>query len=57
MARHSLYPSQGHHSDKLRFLGQISDGRQQLAVKAAGEPVDELTLDWVRVDLQGVALQ
>jgi hypothetical protein len=34
----------------------VSDGRQQLAVKAA-ETVEVLRLDRVRVDLQGVALQ
>ena len=34
----------------------VSDGRQQLAVKVA-ESLESLTLDWVRVGLQGVALQ
>ena len=51
----ALHTTQGHNRpDKVRL--PVSDGRQQLAVKAA-ETVEELTLDWVRVDLQGVALQ
>ena len=33
------------------------DGCQQLTVKAAESIVEELPLDWVCVDLQGVALQ
>ena len=51
MARHSLYSNQGHHPDKIRVS---FDGRQQLAVKGA-EAVEDLPLDWVRIDLQGVA--
>ena len=35
----------------------VLDGRQQLAVKAAESLAEGLTLDWVCVDLQGVALQ
>ena len=51
----TLYTTQGHNRpDKARL--PVSDGRQQLAVKAA-EDVEDLPLDWVRVDLQGVALQ
>ena len=37
--------------------GFMKDGRQQLAVKVAESVVEELLLDWVRVDLQRLALQ
>ena len=50
-----LQTAQGHHPGKRRHL--ISDGRQQLAVKAAESTAEGVPLDWVRVDLQGVALQ
>ena len=51
----ALHTTQGHNRpDKARV--PVSDGRQQLAVKAA-ESVEELTLAWVRVDLQRLALQ
>ena len=50
-----LHATQGHHPDKHPRL--ISDGCQQLAVKAAESFAEGLTLDWVCVDLQGVALQ
>ena len=53
MVRHGLYSNKGYHPDKIRVS---FDGRQQLAVKGA-EAVEDLPLDWVRVDLQGVALQ
>ena len=50
-----LYPKQRDKPDKLPAVS-VSVGRQQLAVKAA-EAVEDLPLDWVRVDLQDVALQ
>ena len=52
--------SQGHHPDNylpvdgMRII--IFDGCQQLTVKEAENVAEGLTLDWVRVDLQGVAL-
>ena len=52
---HNLYPKQANHPDN-HVITTVYDGRQQLAVKAA-EMVEELTLDWVRVDLQRLALQ
>ena len=54
-------PSQGHYPDNIiRIIIRVpaSDRRQQLTVKAAQNvPAEELPLDWVCVDLQGVALQ
>ena len=55
--------NQGHHPDNylpvdgMRII--IFDGCQQLTVKEAENVAEGLTLDcaWVRVDLQGVALQ
>jgi len=52
----ALHATQGHHLGDSTRARPISDGRQQLAVKAA-ETVEELPLDWVRVDLQRFALQ
>ena len=51
-----LQTAQGYNPDKKHGV-LITDGRQQLAVKAAENVAEELPLDWVRVDLQGVALQ
>ena len=52
----ALHTTQGHHLlDNSR--APVSDGRQQLAVKAAETVAEGLPLDWVRVDLQRVALQ
>ena len=51
--RYAPATTQGHHLDSTRVR---SDGRQKLAVKLA-ESLEELPLVWVRVDLQGVALQ
>ena len=51
-----LHTTQGQRPDKCVEL-LVLDRRQQLAVKAAESIAEELPLDWVRVDLQGVALQ
>ena len=51
-----LHTTQGHHFVK-KMRVPASDGRQQLAVKAADGIAEGVPLDWVRVDLQGVALQ
>ena len=55
----ALHTTQGHHL--IANIGNArapnSDGRQQLAVKAAGGFAEDLPLDWVHVDLQGLALQ
>ena len=50
----ALHTTQSHHVLKTRL--PVSDGRQQLAVKAA-ETVEDVPLVWVRVDLQRLALQ
>ena len=54
----SLYPQQGDHLDKLPV---VLDGRQQpsltVKLKAAESVAEDLPLDWVRVDLQRLALQ
>eukprot|EP00964_Phaeocystis_antarctica_P038456 scaffold21994_cov71-Phaeocystis_antarctica.AAC.6 len=51
-----LHTTQGHHRIK-RIRVSASNGYQQLTVKAAESLAEELPLDWVRVDLQRVALQ
>ena len=53
MIEHSLYPKQSHHPNQLYSICSILrlGRREQLAVKAAETVVEELTLDWVRVDL------
>ena len=51
-----LHTTQGHHIVKTTRV-PASDRRQQPAVKAAESLAEELPFDWVRVDLQGVALQ
>ena len=50
-----LHTTQGHHPEIHPRL--ILDGRQQLTVNAAEITAEGLTLEWVLVDLQGVALQ
>ena len=55
-AKPRLHTTQGHHADEMIRV-RASDRRQQLTVKAAESIAEGLTLDWVRVDLQGVALQ
>jgi len=52
----ALHTTQSHHVLIATQVRPVLDGRQQLAVKAA-EIVEDLPLVWVRVDLQGVALQ
>ena len=52
----ALHTTQGHQLPG-NARAPVSDGRQQFAVKAAENFAEDLPLDWVRVDLQGLALQ